>query len=401
MGISDRFPRLLAKRPAGGPRSKPRAGGKPRDLWSKRNRDGAQLDLYDRIYEQGGLITEAIDQYPLSILSAGYTLQAKPGYLSYIDRVEDVFDRVDIEQVMHQGILEAIKTGDSFQELVGGRGSMRDELVSVITRASKDFDIDHDEYGIVTGYTQHVGSGFLRETIPFRLDEMLHLQLFPVAGSVYGKSLIGQALDDISRDTWTADGTTEAIKRHGFRRHQVKVGQPGEKIPQKDIDDVYDEYTKLDKQTEIVTQHDVEIVTLDQGSLEIKGYYEWSVERLCTALGEPCELLGLGRGSTEATAKVRLRAWASKIGTLQQRAARQLNRQLVDRITGVPGAVWLQFNRYAIEDQMYLAQYVQALTSNSVDPWYIISRDEARQVLGFMPDEQDDDVEIDEEAADG
>ena len=370
--------RLLARPPAQ-PRSKPRAGGDAKSLFSKRDRDPKALALYDTIYQQGGLISEAIDQYPLGILSDGYELV---GDESLFPLVEETFGRIGIEDVLWQGIIEALKTGDGVQEIVFGRGDARDAVAAVVTRASKDFDIVSDDYGRITGYKQVVGNLLVKEEIPFAPQEIVHLQLFPVAGSVYGSSLIGRALDDINADTMVRDSTVEAIKRHGFRRYHIKAGQPGEHVRQEDIDYISDEFTKLDKKQEITTQRDVDIVPLDQGTMDVKNYYEWAVDRICTALGTPEELLGLGRGATEATANVRLKAWQMKIRTLKQRVERAYNQQLVDRITGVPGAVRISFNDPP-KDELQVAQYVMLLMGNAVDPELIIDADEARELLGL------------------
>lgn len=372
--------RMLGMQPAQ-PKSRPRAKGAAKDLFSKRDRDAKALALYDTIYQQGGLISEAIDQYPLAILSDGYTLV---GDESLFPLVEETFQRIGVEDVMWQGIIEALKSGDGVQEIVPGRGDARDMVAAVVTRASKDFDIDADDYGRITGYKQVVGNLFSREEIPLAPEEVVHLQLFPVAGSVYGSSLIGRALDDINADTMVRDSTVEAIKRHGFRRYHIKVGQPGESVPQEDIDYVSDEFAKLDRKREITTQRDVDIVPLDQGTMDVKNYYEWAVDRICTALGTPEELLGLGRGATEATANVRLKAWQMKVRTLKQRVERAYNHQLVDRITGVPGAVRISFNDPP-KDELQVAQYIQALMGVVGDPELIIDAEEAREILGLRP----------------
>ncbi len=361
------------------PKSRPRASGHQRDPFSRRDRDAKQLELYDTIYQQGGLISEAVDQYPLGILSDGYELV---GDESLFPLVEETFGRIGIEDVLWQGIIESLKTGDGIQEICYGRGAMSDEITAVVTRASKDFDIVADDHGRITGYKQVVGNALSREEIPFDPREVVHLQLFPVAGSVYGSSLIGRALDDINADTMVRDATVEAIKRHGFRRYHIKAGQPGEHVPQEDIDYISDEFTKLDKKQEITTQRDVDIVPLDQGTMDVKNYYEWAVDRICTALGTPEELLGLGRGATEATANVRLKAWQMKIRTLKARVERAYNQQLLDRITGVPGAVAISFNDPP-QDELQVAQYVMLLMSNAVDPELIIDADEARELLGL------------------
>jgi hypothetical protein len=116
-------------------------------------------------------------------------------------------------------------------------------------------------------------------------------------------------------------------------------------------------------------------------------YNNVMVQRVCSAMGVPEEILGLGRGSTEATANVRLQAFYDKISALQKSVAKCYSQQLIDRYTGKPGLVKLVFNDVSPVDETMKADYVLKIVSiNPMDPEFIMSRDEMRNYLGFEED---------------
>jgi len=216
-----------------------------------------------------------------------------------------------------------------------------------------------------------------------------------VAGYVYGLSLLQRAYDDIMRDARIAEATGVAIEFNGFRRIHARMGQPGEDVPREAIEEVTDELGKLvdGKKRVVATVHDVELSAIDDGALPANEYFQWTTDRLCTALGVPEEILGLGRGSTEATANVRRKAWNDKIGAFQRKVARCINLQLNDRITRTPGVVKLIFNDVDPEDESKVADLIMKLMSNAADPELIISAKMARKRLNFDEEEYQADME--------
>ena len=391
---------LASPLPQPKPKSYAKATGSKKDVFSKRDRDVELLEKLEIFYNQGGPVAEAIDAYPLCILSPGYRLEGPEGD---VQRVQDVYDLVDIESVLWQLIVESLKQGDGIAELTRGRGQSSGEVTGIFPRASKDFDIEADDRGIISGYKQIIArSVYDTKSVALAPEEVIHLSLLPVAGSVYGLSLLQRAYDDIVRDAQIAESTTEAVKRHGFRRYHIAVGKEGETVPKEDIDAVSDEFKKLSdgSKTEITTQRDVLITNLDQGSLPANEYFQWTTDRLCTALGVPEEILGLGRGSTEATANVRRKAWNDKIGAFQRKVARCINLQLNDRITRTPGVVKLILNDVDPEDESKVADLITKLTASAMDPFQIVSPQWCRERIGVTEEDYQADMDVlDEQAA--
>lgn len=381
------------------PRTYPSAqSGNRKSPFSKRDRDLKELEQREIIYMQGGPVAEAIDSYALFALSNGYYFD---GQESLVKDIEAAAEELDLRGSLWQQITGSLAMGDDFQELVPGSGSLSDEIVMLLPRPSKMFDIVTDGYGLKSGYRQFkdvtARESILSwgdKSIDLGLDRILHTQLFSFSGSKYGISLIDRAKDDIYRDTRMIDSLTDAIERHGHPRYHAKVGEPGEDVEQTVLDRVAENLHDLTSKTELATCTDVDIQVLDSSGVgNTKVYSDLTIQRLACALGTPEEILGLGRGSTEATATVRQKCFEMKIGTIHGRLERSNNSQLIDRLSGVKGAVKLKFNDVSEEDELVVAQYVAAvLAADPIRP--LASRSWAQKRLKLrgedIPEGEDD-----------
>lgn len=331
------------------PKTLIRSGGKKKKLFSDNGaRTPQKLAKWWNIYENGGLYAQAIDMYAFATFANGWYLDGKE---SFVQEIEDNFAMFDFDTVGMAGIIHSLVFGDSFQEAAPGRrgGAIP---VAIMIRDSSTFEIDDDETGAIRGYTQSITEGVMTKTIKLKPEQIVHLQLISSADK-YGISLVGRAYDEIMRDTRTAEASAEAIDRHGFKKYHIAVGQPGELIDQTVIDKVSDEFEDITTKNEFTTNADVSINELDEGGLEkIEDYNNISMMRVCAALGIPEELLGVRRGTTDATAVSRIQAFLqNKISSIQRKIARRYTLDYIDRI--VPsGEVKLVFNDVSEEDDL-------------------------------------------------
>ncbi len=349
------------------------------DIFNRRHRSVDRLNKLETLYRQGGPVAEAVDCYPLFALTNGGHYESENE--AALARVQEFHDSIDTETVFWQLILDAVLTGDGIAEIVStadGSG-----IVDVIPRPSKMFEIETDEYGQIVAYKQY-SDGLIRTPLAvLEPKDVLHVQFWRLPSSVYGVSLLERAADTIERYQAVAQGIAKAIERHGMPRYHIKVGQTGEAVSKDTIDSISQEFETLKPDNEMTTTRDIDIVNIDTlGVANVREYSEWTIQNLAAALGAPEEILGLGRGSTEATANVRLKAWYDKIGTVQRRVERPWNLKVVDRLAGTPGIVWWKFDDVSPLDQNVKADYVAKLMqANPLDPYAIVTPEWARKYL--------------------
>lgn len=353
-----------------------------------------KIKRYLDSYRRGGPAAEAVDSYVLHTLSNGYELTCEDGYEALKDRVQEWLDQphVDIESWWWEGILSAILAGDSYQELIMDRAGMPWGLV---TRDPSMFSKDFDDKGRVTGYTQHIPSQYfesIETSIKIPAESIINLVLFRVPGSVYGQSIWERAEDDILRDTDMVESLTKAMHRHGTPKQQWAVGTDEQPASDADLAEVESKIKTVNALTDFATTHDIQINPLD--TTGITGAQEFSnitLQRMACSLGVPEENIGLGRGSTEATANVRLDTFRDKVSTIQKIVERTYNRELIDRITGIPGSVWIEFNDINPEDESKKAAWISLLRGGT-DPDACVPAWWVREQFGIPPDKEGEDL---------
>jgi len=395
----ERLTRLFAKStPAPEPQTRIVGGGSDdnpykRIGWDDKTNRRQKIKRWMTKYRRGGPYADAIDAYWLFALSNGWKLACEEGNEAQKDRVQAWLDQphVDLDDILKQAILSAKLAGDAYQEIIPTRAG--DGVWGVVTRDPSSFRKEYDAYGRITGYRQFVDEeNPADQGILIAPDRILNLVLDQAPGDVYGLSIWERAEDDIERDCDIIESTTKAIHRHGTPKQQWAVGNDERPATDADLRAVEKEIKTVSAKTDFATSHDVAINMLDTtGVANVDTYSNVSLQRVACALGVPEEMLGLGRGSTEATANVRMGTFLDKISTIQQIVARTYSRALIDRITGVPGVVWLEFNDVNPDDESKIADWIAKIRqSNPLDPDAIVPAAWARERLGIPPDEQEE-----------
>ena len=336
-----------------------------------------------RMYEQGGLVGEAIDAYPLFVFTNGYVLQGDDETLT--DSVQEFLDAVDIETLGHQLIVDALimPNGRAYAEIVWNR--LGAGITKMVYRPAETFKEILDDRGNVIQYVQTVTRNNTTITVELEPKNIFVLDLHA--------PLVKRAFKEIEIDLAIADSTATSIQRHGYPRYHVKLGQPGENVGRQALMDHGKEFENLKPNMEWTTTQDVTIDNIDtQGVAQTDAYTNWSTQRVSCALGVPEEMLGLGRGSTEATAKVRLDTFYDKIGSFQSRFARAMGNQIFDVLTGRPGAVWMAFNDVSPDDNVKKAEYIAKIASiYPADPWLVMTPTWVQEYLDIEIAEDDPD----------
>lgn len=350
--------------------------------------------IWKRIYTwNGGAVAEAIDTYPLLSLSNGYQFVCEEGAEALKDKVQEWADQgnVDLDSIMWQGIIDALVCGTAFQEIIPDASG---SVWGVVPRDAASFWIRYDALGRIIGYDQITFEGGVPHINPIdtsKNDRILTLTLFPIPGEVYGMSLIGRAYDDILRDTDIIESMTKAMHRHGTPKQQWDIGTPENPATETELKDVEKTIRTVNSMTDFCTSN-VKINMLDTSGVPgITEYNNVTTTRLATSLGVPEEMLGLGRGSTEATANVRLRAFYDKITTIQTIVARTYSRKVIDLITGAPGKVWIEFNDPNPEDEAKKAAWIASIMmASGMDPFRVMPRQWVQEQFGISPEEYPD-----------
>jgi len=364
------------------------SGGPPK-YFSPEIRNNENLRKWRDIYEQGGIISEAIDAYPLAIWSKGYRLEGGEAEKTLVQDRLDTFDLVTQAKML---ITEALVCGDGFAENV--QNVKGDAFACLEVKPAEMIQLDQDIMGTVTGYKFVPDTTLTGKTVPLALEDITRLTLIRSPRNPYGTSLIKRAIDEITRDTKTAEGSAGAIERHGFPKWLINATAPGtpdrpaESLDEETAKKIEHEFEELKYKSEFIADGDIKATAMDTGGVQnIQQYNDVMLQRLCAAIGVPREILqltegGLGTGGPS----VRMDVWYDKIEAMQQQVARCLNLNVIDRITGRSGSVKIVFNNPRPKNFIAEATAIAALRQG-MDPDAVCPADYARERLGIPKDE--------------
>lgn len=119
---------------------------------------------------------------------------------------------------------------------------------------------------------------------------------------------------------------------------------------------------ELSGRNEVVTTDLIEIKPLDTKGVEkIQEYYNYFLTQLVIGMMCPQEVLGYGKGSTEASAYITQLNYDRMIKSYQHRLSRIIETQLFDKITGKPGAVRIRFKGTTDVDETKKSEWISRI----------------------------------------
>jgi hypothetical protein len=122
-----------------------------------------------RMYEQGGLVGEAIDAYPLFMWTNGYVLQGDDD--SQNETVQEFLDNIDIETLGHQLVVDALvmPNGRAYAEIVWNK--IGSDIADLVYRPAETFKEILD----ATSFSTFKRSSATTQPLPLNLSRRISL----------------------------------------------------------------------------------------------------------------------------------------------------------------------------------------------------------------------------------
>lgn len=370
-----------------------------------RERDRDRLEDYENAYEQSGAVAALVDTRAVMSFGTGVEFQTESDPRLVDGELITAADWLhmqlpNLDNTLIQLGIDAYIYGDAFLELVEtDDGDNFSHLVFVNPKSMKP---EIDDKGRIRGWTQVFGDDRIRGSgTPLDPESIAHFKLIHTGRQSFGNSLIGQNWNTIQQLKSNQETIREALRQHGFTRWHVTVEGPTD---DSDIRRVRNRF-HTNRYRTLVTGDNINVDSLDTAGAVgdgISEITETDLMLLATGFGVPEEMAGLGRGSTEATAKVRLQAFERKARGEQRRLAEQfieqVARPLIVRYSPFPDDVDLDivFDD-VVSDQAQAAEWLREVKSH-------LTRDEIRGVMDFPPLTEEQREELPtrgEEAAEG
>jgi len=292
---------------------------------SKYQRNEKALKAYWDYYSGEGTVFAAIETISWETMMAGFQITSDDEESQRL--IRDFVQKINLANILLENIKYALIYGDAFIEIRRDKAS---DIGQLRTINPTTVIINIDDYGRIESYQQKIG-GQIRKT-KLSPEEVLHLQFFPNPNSPYGLSLIEPSLETIERKVKVDQALFHAILRH-TAKYVVTVGTPEEIPPKAVFDRIKTDLEDIDSKSQFVVPGPIKMETIDErGIVGVGEYFDtFLTQELIGLLAMP-ESLGLGTGSTEATAHVREVLHERMIRAFQQKIANQLKVELFNPV---------------------------------------------------------------------
>jgi hypothetical protein len=350
------------------------------------------MRAYWSYYINDGTIFASVNTTAWNTVMTGYTIVTEEEGKK--EEISNFLNQVDFDGVMLDSITYALIFGDAFIEKVRkGKEITSLKIVDPIT-----MEINTDEFGRVESYQQRI-RGQLQA--PLKPEDIIHIRLFNNPASPYGISLIAPTRATIDRKAATDDAVANAIIRHGTGKFVVTVGDK-DFIPDESVfTAIKSKLEDITATNEFIVPGPVTITEIDQKGISgVEEYYNYFQTQLVIGLLCPEEALGLGRGSTEATSKVKEIMYERMIKAFQHKISEQVLRELIYPLLGYEGKtskeppkVKFRFNSVTDADEAikakWLGNLLKVFRDDERKPFTI---NEIRAVFDYPPIEGGDEL---------
>lgn len=356
---------------------------------SVRNR--TTLDKFWTYYNKEGTVWAAINSIAFNTVMVGYTIQSNNPEAKKL--IHDFTKRVDLETHLLNNVIYALVLGDAFLEIIYKKNSKDISRLKDID--PRTMTINYNKYGEVQNYQQVING---QKLPPIEKDYICHIKLFSRADSPYGISMIEPSKDTIDRKVRTDEALSNAIIRHGTAKYVATIGTPEERqIPPKEVlEDIQSKLQYINEKNEFIVPWNVKIDTIDEKGIQgVEEYFNYFQSQVVLGLLCPEEALGLGRGSTEATSRVKAILFERMIRAFQIKIARIVEHDIFNKVlvaNGFPeNSVELVFNSVTEEDEALKAKWMgnllRGFAKSEIKPFTI---NEIRSFFGFKPIDSDE-----------
>lgn len=344
-------------------------------------RSEALLKQFWTYYEGEGTVFASINTTAWNSVMVGYFLVSKDEKAKLL--IQSALEYMDIDAILLDSVIYALVFGDSFIEKVkSGKNIVRLKTVNPIT-----MQINTDEHGEVTDYQQKIQGQLLPK---LREEDIIHFRFFPKPDSPYGISLISPSKDTIDRKLTTDDSIAKAIGRHGTPKYIVKVGNE-ENIPDASVfTSIKSTLEDIEAINEFIVPGTIDISTLDESGVQnVKEYYDYFQTQLIVGLLCPEEALGQGKGSTEATSKVKEIMYERFIKAIQHKMTTVVRLEIINPILLANGfeenTVYMRFHSVTDADEAVKAKWLGNLLRGFPEGPQPFSIDEIRAIFDYPP----------------
>lgn len=373
---------------------------KSQGLTSKEERKQKDLKDYWLYYQSEGNVFASLNVTTWNTVMTGYTIDGDNE--EAVKEIQNLLDNIILEDALLDAVLFTLIFGDGFIEKIRYRDG---EIARLKVIDSRTMVIDYDKFGDIQSYHQEIGGRSVGKKL--KPEDIIHIRFFPFPSNPYGVSMIAPNRETIDRKISTDISLYNAIRRHGTKKWVATVGteKDGQIPPDSVMDDIRDKLEDIESKNEFVVPWMITLETIDEKGIQgVEEYFNYFQTQLTVGLLCPEEALGLGKGSTEATARQKAIMYERMIKAFQHKISNILKRSIIDEHLIlkkyiverkgekiIPDTVKLKFKPVTEEDEALRAKWWSNIV-RGFQGRIPFTGNEFRSMFGYEPIEGLDDV---------
>lgn len=342
--------------------------------------DASLLRKYEIVYLRDGVVFASIHHIASNAIGSSWDLFSESS--DALEIIEQFTSKLDFDKFLYDTVVHMLVYGDAYIEKVRNANN---QIVDLNLVDPKTMEIITNQHGEIEQYIQEVET----EHITFTPEEMVNVNLYTLPGSPYGISLIQPNYSLVLKKMDLDDAIISAILRHGFPKFHVTIGKAEKDlIPAPDIvEEIASEFKDIASKNEFITSDLINIKNIDVRGIEnIDMYMDYILGLLTAGFFVPMEALGLGKGSTEASGKVRQRLFERFLRSIQRRVESIITHNIFTEIlkTELPDTiVRLKFRDVSPIDESESIKWVEPLLKTEQGAFGILSKEEIRRTFNL------------------
>lgn len=258
-------------------------------------------ELLELAYKSVPFLNKAINLKALHTISPWFVVE--PSELN--EDFQKWASQISLKLKLNNLLVNRSVYGYAFAEIIKNR---KGDTIDIELIDPKTIMVKINEDGEITEYGQAKPNQPTPE-ITFKPEEIIHFDGIKLAGDIFGLGDIEPLYTTV--ETWlnTQDGIANYMYRHGFPKYHVSA--KGDNVPEDTLKEIRDEFQTMSNRNEFVTSGDVEIKSIDASDsrVDVVAYQNMGIDLLCSSLGIPKLLMGLGQDVNRATGSLMLESW--------------------------------------------------------------------------------------------
>jgi len=346
-------------------------------LWGSQLEDA---DVFKAFYHDVPCVHDAIDTITDAVLQHGYEVQVEPKDLEETRKmVSDKLEEFGLPHLLHQIVREYQVFGNAFLEKlrdnegrIAGLNAINPEYIR----------IKRDEHGRVEKYNQVIQG---RLEVSFEPQDIVHFKRNPIGDDPFGISICKPLKTIMETKLQSEEDIGKIIHYYGAPIRHFKFGTADKVVAPEVVDDLRADIESMDPEDDIFTDGlvDIKVIGAERRTMAIEELMDRIENQVISGLEVPDVLLGRGRGATEATAKVQLRAFDRRVRSIQKYLKYIIDKEIVEEIVkdyDLQGRAFIEFPPLEERKLEEIAPWVIKAYTADVP---LLSREEARKLLGL------------------